>query len=283
MGTRARVLCGLALACAVATGAALAAIPVGYRYVGSRLVSEGRVVYWYWNADVVDISADGTTFVARMYARAVDVGQERPYVAEIRCDTRTYREFGSIRPFQAIDEGEPIQAVWRAGCRDGRAVTLAERNARLGIPAAPADAAAAVPARVAGSPVPTPAPAPATPAAPTAVAAAKDGTAADPRRADSCVRFSETKGAPAGDATVTNTCAFPVEVTLCYKGARGGIYDCPAPPKGKRSESLRPGATLVLPEYRRARHSGVALVACRGVMGSVFPRLDDAGGGTGCF
>ena len=111
---------------------------------------------------------------------------------------------------------------------------------------------------------------------------AKDAAAADPRRADSCVRFAETRGSPAGDATITNTCAFPVEVTLCYKGARGGPYDCPAPPKGKRAESLRPGATLVLPEYRRARHAGVALVACRGALGSVFPRLDDAGAGTGC-
>ncbi|MBK9116405.1 MAG: hypothetical protein IPM22_12425 [Betaproteobacteria bacterium] len=72
-------------------------------------------------------------------------------------------------------------------------------------------------------------------------------------------------------------------MTLCYKGARGGPYDCPAPPKGKRSESLRPGATLMLLEYRRARHTGVALVACRGTMGSVFPRLDDAGAGSGCF
>ena len=58
----------------------------------------------------------------------------------------------------------------------------------------------------------------------------------------------------------------------------------PPPPAaaGPRGEGLRPGATLVLPESRRARHSGVALVACRGTLGSVFPRLDDAGAGSGC-
>jgi len=285
MRTRARPLHALALASAIVAAAALAAIPVGYRYVGSRLVSEGRVVYWYWNPDAVEISADGTSFIARMYARAVDVGQERPYVAEIRCDARTYREYGVGARYLTIDDGEPVHAVWRAGCRDGRAVALAERNVRLGLPAAPPAAAApAVPPAAAKAG--TPAPAVATPSAPAATGAAtsaREAAPADPRRADACVRFAETRGAPAGEATITNTCGFPVEVTLCYKGARGGLYDCPAPPKGKRSESLRPGATLVLLEYRRARHAGVALVACRGTMGSVFPRLDDAGAGSGCF
>lgn len=283
MGTRARVLHVMALAGAFAAASALAAIPVDYRYVGSRLVSGGRVVYWYWNTGYHEVGANGASFVARLYARAVDVGQERPYVAEIRCDTRTYREFGGKGTYEPIDPGEPIFAVWQAGCRNGVAVTLAERNARLGLPAAPADAGPPTAPRAVASAAMPPAPI-APPAAPaTASAAGKDAPAADARRVDACVRFAETKGTPAGDATITNSCAFPVELTLCYKGARGGLYDCPAPPKGKRSESLRPGATLVLPEYRRARHNGVALVACRGTMGSVFPRLDDAGAGSGCF
>jgi hypothetical protein len=217
-----------------------------------------------------------------MYARVVDVGQERPYVAEIRCDARTYREYGVGARYLTIDDGEPVHAVWRAGCRGGRAATPAERLARLGLPPPPAVAVTPV------APPPAAAVAPATPAAAppapaSASAAAKDAAPADPRRADACVRFAATRSTPAGDATITNTCAFPVEVTLCYKGARGGPYDCPAPPKGKRSESLRPGAALMLLEYRRARHTGVALVACRGTMGSVFPRLDDAGAGSGCF
>ena len=266
METRARALHAVALASAFAATAVLAAIPVGYRYVGSRSVSDGRVVYWYWNPEAVELSADGESFIARMYARAADVGQERPYVAEIRCGARAYREYGAGTPYLRIDAGEPVDAVWRAGCRDGRAVSLAERTARLGLPPPPAIAALPVPA---APPAASPAP-------------AKDNVGADPRRADTCVRFAETRGTPAGEATITNTCAYPVEVTLCYRGARGGPYDCPAPPKGMRSESLRAGRTVVLLEYRRARHAGVALVACRGEMGAVFPRLDEAGGGSGC-
>jgi hypothetical protein len=34
------------------------AVPPGYRYVGSRVVSAGRVVYWYWNADHVEIAPE---------------------------------------------------------------------------------------------------------------------------------------------------------------------------------------------------------------------------------
>ena len=271
MGTRThawRVLMAVGVLAAVA---AHAAVPVGYRYVGSRTVSDGRVVYWYWNAESTEVSADGTRFIARMYARAADAGQERPYAAEIRCDTRTYREYGVRAPYLRIDDGEPVHAVWRAACRDGRVVPLTERMARLGLPPAPAVATVPAPPQAAAPKAPADAP-----------AATKDAATADPRRADTCVRFAESRSTPAGDATITNTCAFPVEVTLCYKGARGGPYDCPAPPKGKRAESLRPGATLVLPEYRRARHSGVALVACRGTLGAVFPRLDDAGAGSGC-
>ncbi len=274
----ARFLRRLALAGTLAAATALAAVPAGYRYVGSRAVSDGRVaVFWYWNVEHVEIGPGGTSFVARMYARAVELNQERPYAAEIRCDSRTYREFGTPS-FEAIDEGEPIHAVWRAGCRDGRAVPLAERNARLAATALPVEAT--LPPRAEAAPASPPQAAVAAAAAP--VAAGKDAPA-DPRRVDACVRFVETKGAPAGDATIANACAFPVEVTLCYKGRRGGAYDCPAPPKGKRAESLAPGAVHVLPEYRRAAHKGVALVACRGTLGSVFPRLDEAGGGSGCY
>src|SRR5664279_1977605 len=107
------------------------AVPFGYRYVGSRVVSEGRHVYWYWNVDAVEIGPYGNSFVARMYARNVELGEERSYAAIIRCDTRTYRRFDSKEPFEAIDEGDPVFAVWRAGCADGRAVQRDARFERL--------------------------------------------------------------------------------------------------------------------------------------------------------
>lgn len=131
----------LALASLVTLVPIAFAVPLGYRYIGSRLVSEGRVVFWYWNVDHVEIGPYDVSFVARLYARAIEVNQERPYVAVIRCDSRTYREFGSQHPYVAIDEGEPIHAVWRAGCDAGKAVSLAERHARLN--ASPSAAAAA--------------------------------------------------------------------------------------------------------------------------------------------
>ncbi|MEO8752103.1 MAG: hypothetical protein ABI624_05440 [Casimicrobiaceae bacterium] len=284
----------LALACLVALVPMAVAVPLGYRYIGSRVVSAGRIVYWYWNVDHVDIGPYGVSFVARMYARAIDVNQERAYVAVIRCDSRTYREYGSQAPYQAIDEGEPIHAVWRAGCDGGKAVALVERNARLNAGAQPAAATAAPVERpsqsaVAAAPVTaTTTTTSAATAKPTATAVAqapaKEETI-DPRRADQCLRFADTKAAPAGDATITNTCAFPIEVTVCYKGGQGGpggIYDCPVPAKGKRADSLGAGVTHVLPEYRRTRHKGIAAVACRGALGAVFPRLDEGSGKTGC-
>ncbi len=257
------LLCALLLA-----GAAHAVVPPGYRYVGSRTVSEGRVVYWYWNDAQVDVVADGAAFVARLYARAADVDRERPYVAVIRCDQRAYREYGARGAFESIEDGEPIDAVWRAGCRDGRTIFAVAR------PAPPPASAAAPP------PVPATPRAPAVPIASAAKARAE--AAPDPRRADACVRFAETATTPAGDATITNTCGFPVEVTLCYRGAGTGAFDCAASTRGRRAESLPAGATRVLPEYRRGRNRGVAMVACQGTLGSVFPKLDDVGG-SGCF
>jgi hypothetical protein len=96
------------------------------------------------------------------------------------------------------------------------------------------------------------------------------------------VKFAETRSAPAGDATITNACAYPVEVTLCYKGGASGPYDCATPARGRLGDSLGPGISHVLPEYRRGRHRGINAVACRGQPGSVFPRLDD-GGKSGCY
>ena len=82
---------------------------------------------------------------------------------------------------------------------------------------------------------------------------------------------------------MTNTCGYAIEVAFCYKGGRGGIYDCPPRAKGMRMESLPPGATHNLPEYRRDRHQGIALVACKGTMGTVIPLLNGDGGKTGCY
>jgi len=111
----------------------------------------------------------------------------------------------------------------------------------------------------------------------TSAAASTATPPTDPRRADACVRFSDARSTPAGDGTITNTCAYPVEVTLCYKGAGGGHQDCATPVRGRLSDSLGPGVTHVLPEYRRGRHRGIAAVACRGTPGTVLPRLEEPG------
>jgi hypothetical protein len=263
---RPAVLIAAWLACAAVCALA---VPLGYRYVGSRVVSEGRVVLWYWNVDHVEIGSHGLAFVAHMYARAVDVGQERAFVAIVRCDSRTYRSVDSRGAYESIDDDEPIFAVWRAGCDNGVALNAAQRYARLNS------------ATVAQGPQATPVAAtpPAPPSLAQAAAPAKPEQEADPRRADACVKFSETRGALAGDATITNACTYPIEVTLCYKGGGRGAFDCP---KGRHGDRLGAAITHVLPEYRRGRHKGITAVACKGDAGPVFPRLDDSGKG-GCF
>ena len=257
------------------------AVPLGYRYVGSRVVSEGRHVYWYWNSDYYEVDASGSSFVARMHARNLELNEERAFVAIIRCDNRTYRRADAKDPYDRIEDGDPVFEVWRAGCAGARAASLTIRNERLnGIAAAksgnPDVPAAAAPAR--GVPLPTT-------VAPSAAGHASVPAAAsraDERRVDSCVRFAEKGASQFGDAAITNTCQFAVEVAYCYKGGRGGAYDCPSPPRMKRVDSLGPGATHNLPEYRRGNNSGVALVACKGSMGTVTPLLNGDGGKTGC-
>ena len=264
------------------TPAALA-IPVGYRYVGSRVVSEGRHVYWYWNADFFQVDASGTNFIARMHARNLELNEERGFVAIIRCDNRSYRRADSKDPFVRIEDGDPVYEVWRAGCDGPRAASLATRNAKLnGVAAAnatPAPAGEEKRAAAAGSIAPE------VKSAPTAAAPALSNIptrAGDDRRVDNCIRFSEKSGSTLGGATITNTCKFAVEVAYCYKAGRGGAYDCPSPPRTKRLDSLGPGATRDLPEYKRGSNSGVALVACKGLIGTVTPLLNSSGGKTGC-
>jgi hypothetical protein len=277
------------LACALlltVTAGAWAAVPPGYRYIGSRAVSAGRVVLWYWNVDVVEPTTSRVAFAAHLFARAVDVDQERRYVALVRCDNRTYKGFDAPGPFEPIDPGEPIHAVWLAGCANGVAVGVAQRHARLdGGPlasvASPPPAPSALPAAPPMVPVTPPAATPPREAAPPATAAVPE----DPRRADACVRFGETRATPAGDATITNTCGYAVEVALCYRvsaGAAAGRFDCGVPARGRQVDSLPPAASHVLPEYRRGTHRGIAAVACKGTAGAVLPRLDD-GGRSGCF
>ena len=282
------------------------AIPPGYRYVGSLVVSEGRHVYWYWNADFYQVDSSGTGFVANLYARNVELNEERAFVALIRCDSRTYRRADSKDPFDRIENGDPVFEVWRAGCDGGRAVTLAVRNERMnGV-----SNTRSSPPMIAQAPSPSPPPlapqsspraAPTAPAAPVqAVANAppKAGgpaatakpvppdqapaSRADDRRVDSCVRLAEGKGSQFGDASITNTCAFPVEVAYCYKGGRTGAFDCPTPPRRMRVDSLGPGVTRNLPEYKRGRNNGIALVACKGTMGTVIPVLNGDGSKSGC-
>ena len=264
---------------------AVLAVPLGYRYIGSRVVSEGRHVYWYWNAEFFQLDGTGTGFVAQMHARNLELNQERGFVAIIRCDSRMYRRADSKDPFDHIEEGDPIYEVWRAGCEGTRVATLSERIARMdgksganaAAPQPPAVTARALPS----TPLVTPAPAPA--AAPTGNSAALPATSrGDERRVDACIRFAEKSASPFGDATITNTCKFAVEVAYCYKGGRGGAFDCPSPPRMKRMDSLDAGVTRNLLEYRRGSNNGVALVACKGAMGTVTPLLNGDGGKTGC-
>ncbi len=277
------------------------AIPPGYRYVGSLVVSEGRHVYWYWNTDLYQLDSSGTSFVANMYARNLELNEERAFVAIIRCDSRTYRRADSKDPFDGIEPGDPVFEVWRAGCEGGRAVSLALRNERVnGI--AGTNAASRLDSQVSPQPASPPSaqlapPSPSASAqtgarpAPLAnvAAAAKPGAPETPaagrtdeRRVDSCVRLVEGKGSQFGDATITNTCAFAVEVAYCYKGGRSGAYDCPSPPRRTRVDSLGPGNTRNLPEYKRGSNNGVVLVACKGTLGTVIPMLNADGGKTGC-
>lgn len=258
------------------------AIPLGYRYVGSRVVSEGRHVYWYWNADYYQVDSAGTGFVARLYARNVEKNEERDYVAFIRCGSRTYRRMDSKDPYEAIDEGEPIYAVWRAGCDGAHPVSLAIRNDRLNgttmAAATKADAAvAATPSRGETAATANVAPRPAAlPPVPS------EAVRSDARRVDGCIRFAEVGVSQFGDAAITNTCNFAVEVVYCYKGGHGKAFDCPSPPRRMRADSLSPGATHKLPEYKRGSNHGIALVACKGAIGTVMPQLNAEGGKTGC-
>ena len=262
---------------------AVFAVPLGYRYVGSRIVSEGRHVYWYWNPDSFQLDGSGSGFVAQMHARNLELNQERAFVAIIRCDSRTYRRADSKDPFDRIEEGDPVYEVWRAGCHGTRAASLPERIARMdGTSAARAAVPSppAVTARVPAQPQP---PAPAATAAPAGNSAAPPpASRGDDRRVDGCIRFAEKSVSQFGDATITNTCKFAVEVAYCYKGGRGGAFDCPSPPRMKRVDSLDAGSTRNLLEYKRGSNSGVALVACKGTMGTVTPVLNGDGGKTGC-
>lgn len=263
------------MALAALCASALAAVPPGYRYIGSRTVSAGRVVLWYWNVDFIEPATSRLTFAAHLFARAVDIDQERRYVAVVRCDNRTYKGIDAPGPFEPIDPGEPIDAVWRAGCDNGAAVSVAQRHARLDGGPQASTPAAPLHASIAAAPSPVPV-APAAPP-PREMNAAAD----DPRRADACVRFAETPAAPAGDATITNTCGYAVEVALCYKaiaaGGPGGRFDCTSPARGRQLDSLAPGASHVLSDYRRGKHRGIAAVACKGSPGAVLPRLDEGG------
>ena len=262
---------------------AVLAVPLGYRYIGSRVVSEGRHVYWYWNAEFFQLDGTGTGFVAQMHARNLELNQERGFVAIIRCDSRMYRRADSKDPFDHIEEGDPIYEVWRAGCEGTRVATLSERIARMdgksGARAAAPQPPAVTARALTSTPLVTPAPA----AAPTGNSAALPATSrGDERRVDACIRFAEKSASPFGDATITNTCKFAVEVAYCYKGGRGGAFDCPSPPRMKRMDSLDAGVTRNLLEYRRGSNNGVALVACKGAMGTVTPLLNGDGGKTGC-
>jgi len=48
-------------------------VPLGYRYIGSRLVSEGRVVFWYWNVDYVEVRNRATLAPAAPHDRQLVV------------------------------------------------------------------------------------------------------------------------------------------------------------------------------------------------------------------
>src|SRR5260221_11339197 len=91
------------------------AIPLGYRYVGSRVVSEGRHVYWYWNADYYQVDSAGAGFFARLYARNVEKKEGRDYVPFISWGSRNFRRMDCKEPYEAIGESEPLHTGGGAG------------------------------------------------------------------------------------------------------------------------------------------------------------------------
>jgi hypothetical protein len=88
------VLCLLLLVATWAT----AAVPPGYRSIGSRVVSAGRHVHWYWDVGHIQVAAQGNAFVARMRARNVELDEERSYVAIVRCDVVCQGAVGVVIP-----------------------------------------------------------------------------------------------------------------------------------------------------------------------------------------
>ena len=63
----------------------------------------------------------------------------------------------------------------------------------------------------------------------------------------------------------------PVEVRFATRAAARACTTARRRPAGKLGDSLGPGISHVLPEYRRGRHRGINAVACRGEPGSRLP------------
>ena len=262
--SRARVDAGAGAGAGGAAGLPLCRQPRRFRRQGRVLVLERR-------------SRGDRPRGSKLRRAPVCPGRGTEPGAPLRCDRPMRREARTATsrlaaPTSPSTQASPSKRCGARAATRGIALQAAARAAKLGDPAAAvvtSVATASPPAIVAqAQPKSVPAPPPAEPA--------------DPRRSDTCVRFADTRSAPAGDATITNTCAYPIELTLCYKGGGGGPYDCPTAARGRFGDSLGPGISHVLPEYRRGRHKGINVVACRGAPGSVFPRLED-GGKSGCF
>jgi len=101
-------------------------------------------------------------------------------------------------------------------------------------------------------------------------------------QANQCIDSDAAVPKASGAATITNHCPYPVQYTLCYRGAGGAAFDCKNPPTGVDTQSLAAGETRPLPQYQRNLNTGLLIIACKGASGEVTPLLNHDGK-TGCY
>ena len=227
----------------------------------------------------------GTAFVARMYARNVEAGRRAaPSSPSSAAASRSYRRADSKRPVRTHRGGDPVFDVWRAGCDGGRAVSLAMRNDRLNgdddTPTAPASQRGLPPPPERGRlSACTQRPAPMPPVSP-AKSSAGNGRARRRRQADRRAPCRQLHPVRREQGIAVRRCRDHQHLQL----RRGGRVLLQGRPRRRIRLSVAaakdargqpgPGVTHNLPEYKRGSNSGIALVACKGAMGTVIPRAE---------
>ena len=183
----------------------------------------------------------------------------------------------------ASKRATPFIEVWRAGC-DGAARRVArhaqceaERRRRGECSAAPrARDAGAPPARRKRPRPPLRSPSRATGRGGRPATSAAAG-AADERRVDSCIRFADNRRIRSSAMPRSPTPASSPSRSRIATRAAAVAHTIARRRRGPSAlDSLGPGATHNLPEYRRGSNNGVALVACKGAIGTVTPLLNSS-------